>query len=106
MRFTQVNDEIHNRTRIRPTINVVTQCNDRVIRTKFDEVDERRQRDGRALEFLGTYDPKPTPAKIDLKLDRVDAWVARGAMLSPTARSLVKQCRRSSEAGAGAGGGQ
>ena len=66
-------------------------------------IDQRRKRDGRALEFLGTYDPNPTPAKIDLKLDRVDAWVARGAMLSPTARSLVKQCRRSAEAGAGGG---
>ncbi len=66
-------------------------------------IDQRRKRDGRALEFLGTYDPNPNPAKIDLKLDRVDAWVARGAMLSPTARSLVKQCRRSAEAGAGGG---
>ncbi len=66
-------------------------------------IDVRRQRDGRALEFLGTYDPNPTPAKIDLKLDRVDALVARGAKLSQTAQSLVKQCRA---AQAGADGGQ
>ncbi len=67
-------------------------------------IDVRRKRDGRALEFLGTYDPNPTPAKLDLKLDRVDAWVAQGAKLSQTADSLVKQCRRS--AGAARGGGQ
>ena len=64
-------------------------------------IDVRRQRDGRALEFLGTYDPRPTPAKIDLKLDRVDAWVAKGAKLSQTAHSLVKQCRAAQAAGAG-----
>jgi len=30
-------------------------------------IDERRQRDGRALEFLGTYDPKSNPERIQLR---------------------------------------
>ena len=56
-------------------------------------VDGRRKRDGRALEFLGTYDPKPNPEAIDIRLERVDAWVTRGAVLSDTARSLVRKAR-------------
>jgi small subunit ribosomal protein S16 len=56
-------------------------------------IDERRKRDGRALEFLGTYDPKSNPEKIDIRIDRVDSWVGRGAQLSPTARSLVRKAR-------------
>jgi len=56
-------------------------------------MDQRRARDGRALEFLGTYDPRPDPQHIDLRLDRVDAWIANGAQLSDTLRSLVKRAR-------------
>jgi small subunit ribosomal protein S16 len=57
-------------------------------------IDERRARDGRALEFLGTYDPRPDPEKIELKSERVEAWLARGAKLSPTVRSLVRRAKR------------
>ncbi|HKE13202.1 MAG TPA: 30S ribosomal protein S16 [Myxococcota bacterium] len=64
-------------------------------------VDERRKRDGRALEFLGTYDPKGTPPAIKLATERVEMWVARGAQLSDTVRSLVKQAKQSA---AGQGG--
>ncbi len=64
-------------------------------------LDERRQRDGRALEFLGTYDPLPDPARLHLKLERVEAWLAQGAQLTPAVRSLVRRARR--QAGEGAG---
>ncbi len=56
-------------------------------------IDERRKRDGRALEFLGTYDPQSDPERIDIRIDRVDSWVSRGAQLSATARSLVRKAR-------------
>lgn len=56
-------------------------------------IDERRQRDGRALEFLGTYDPKAEPPIVKLELERVAHWVERGAVLSETARSLVARAR-------------
>ncbi len=64
-------------------------------------LDERRQRDGRALEFLGTYDPLPDPARLDLKLERVEAWLAQGAQLTPAVRSLVRRARRQPAEGAG-----
>lgn len=65
-------------------------------------VDARRQRDGRPLEFLGSYDPMPHPAKIQVKTERVEAWLAQGAKLSPTVRSLVRRARRQ-QAAAGEG---
>jgi small subunit ribosomal protein S16 len=57
-------------------------------------IDARRQRDGRALEFLGSYDPVADPVKVQVKTERVEAWLARGAQLSPTVRSLMKRARR------------
>ena len=54
-------------------------------------LDERRQRDGRALEFLGTYDPNHEPARIQLDAAGIQAWVDKGAILSDTVRSLVKR---------------
>jgi len=61
-------------------------------------IDERRQRDGRPLEFLGTYDPRLDPAALRIDLERVDHWVGRGARLSETARSLVNRARHASPA--------
>jgi len=61
-------------------------------------IDERRQRDGRALEFLGTYDPRPEPPAVRVKVDRVEHWVGRGAQLSETARSVVERARAAAPA--------
>lgn len=62
-------------------------------------IDERAPRDGRPLEYLGTFDPRPAPERIDLETERVEAWVARGAQLSPTVRSLLRRARRQAAAG-------
>jgi small subunit ribosomal protein S16 len=58
-------------------------------------IDERKQRDGRPLEFLGTYDPRVEPPAVKLDVESIDGWVAKGAQLSDTVRSLVKGVRRS-----------
>jgi small subunit ribosomal protein S16 len=64
-------------------------------------IDERRQRDGRALAFLGTYDPLGGDDVVKIQTDELDAWVAKGAQVSPTVRSLVKKSRaRAAAAGA------
>jgi small subunit ribosomal protein S16 len=62
-------------------------------------IDERRQRDGRALEFLGTYDPTQKPERVVIRSEALDAWVKKGAQLSPTVKSLM---RRAGRAAAGA----
>ncbi len=65
-------------------------------------IDERRARDTRPLEFLGTYDPRTDPETLNLRAERVEAWLARGAKLSPTVRSLVRRVKgRQAAAGVG-----
>jgi small subunit ribosomal protein S16 len=61
-------------------------------------IDERKQRDGRPLEFLGTYDPRLNPPAVKLDLEGIDGWVGKGAQLSDTVRSLVKGVRRAGNA--------
>lgn len=53
--------------------------------------DSRSPRDGRFFEILGWYNPKKQTGNFDLQLDRVDYWVAQGAVVSDTVKSLVKQ---------------
>ncbi len=63
-------------------------------------IDERRQRDGRPLEFLGTYDPKTNPERILLRSEALDVWLKKGAQLSPTVKSLIRRAgRRAASAG-------
>jgi small subunit ribosomal protein S16 len=65
-------------------------------------IDERKARDGRPLEFLGIYDPRPNPEQVRIETERVEAWVAKGAKLSPTVRSLMRRARRRQPATEGA----
>jgi small subunit ribosomal protein S16 len=58
-------------------------------------IDERKPRNGRPLEFLGTYDPGMNPPALKLDLESIDGWIKKGAQLSPTVGSLVRQLRRS-----------
>ena len=51
--------------------------------------DSRRARNARVLEFLGTYDPRA--GTVEVRRDRVQAWVDRGAQLSDTVRSLLRR---------------
>lgn len=45
-------------------------------------VDERKKRTGAYLELLGTYDPLTNPKQINLKQERIDDWVKKGAVAS------------------------
>ena len=65
-------------------------------------IDERAKRDGRALEFLGTYNPITDPAEIELRTERIDAWVAKGAQLSDAVRGLIRRKRQQGGAQASA----
>ncbi|MDB5513093.1 MAG: ribosomal protein [Enterovirga sp.] len=51
--------------------------------------DARSPRDGRFIEKVGTYDPmkpKEDPARISLEIEKIQAWLAKGAQ--PTDRVL------------------
>jgi small subunit ribosomal protein S16 len=47
-------------------------------------------RDGRFIEVLGTYDPRNKSRGINLKVDEIRKWVAKGAEMSDTVRKIVK----------------
>ena len=57
-------------------------------------IDERRSTHGRALEFLGTYDPKPAVEHVHLRTEAIEAWLAKGAQLSPAVKSLMRRANR------------
>jgi small subunit ribosomal protein S16 len=52
--------------------------------------EKRSKRDGKYLENLGTYDPMVSPAKVDLKHDRIQYWISVGAKPTETVASLIK----------------
>jgi small subunit ribosomal protein S16 len=54
----------------------------------------RSRRDGDAVETLGTYDPRTKAKQVNLKLDRVDYWIGKGAKPSDTLHSIIKRYRR------------
>ena len=57
-----------------------------------------RQRDGKYLENLGTYDPKADPPAIALNQDRYDHWVGVGALPSDTVKNLAARARSAAKA--------
>lgn len=54
-------------------------------------IDKERARNGRALEVVGLYNPRTRPATIDLKRERIDHWVSKGAQMSDTVGKLVSK---------------
>ncbi len=58
----------------------------------------RSRRDGAAVEVLGTYQPTVKGSQINLKLDRVDYWMSKGALPSDTLNSLIKKARKAAPA--------
>ena len=49
------------------------------------------RRDGRALEYLGYYNPMTDPAEVSIDMDKVRAWMDKGAKPTDTVRSLLKK---------------
>jgi small subunit ribosomal protein S16 len=54
----------------------------------------RSRRDGDAVETLGTYDPRTKGKQVNMRLDRVDYWISKGAKPSDTLHSMIKRARR------------
>ena len=53
-------------------------------------IEKDRARNGRSVEVVGTYNPRTSPATVDLKRERIDYWTGKGAQLSDTVQKLVK----------------
>jgi small subunit ribosomal protein S16 len=63
-------------------------------------IDSRRPRDGRSLEILGFYDPLTDPATVQIDAERLNAWIAKGALPSETVGKLMRQAGIGSDAAA------
>ena len=53
--------------------------------------DQRKTRDGRAIEEIGHYDPQTDPPTIAIKADRARHWLEVGAQPSDTVRRLLQK---------------
>ncbi len=53
--------------------------------------DAKSPRDGRFIEQIGSYDPIPADEKIQIKEERLDYWIKRGAQVSVTVKNLLKR---------------
>ena len=62
-------------------------------------IEKDRARDGRSVEVVGTYNPRTNPATVDLKRERVDYWVGKGAQPSPTVSRLLAKASAPAPAG-------
>ena len=51
-------------------------------------IEKERSRNGRALEVVGTYNPRTNPGSIDLKRERIEYWVSKGAQMSDRVEKL------------------
>jgi small subunit ribosomal protein S16 len=60
--------------------------------------EESTPRDGQYLDSVGTYNPLTKPADLRIDLDKVEAWLAKGAGMTDTAASLIRKARRGGDA--------
>ena len=45
-------------------------------------IEKARARNGRPVEIVGTYNPRTSPASVELKRERIDYWRSKGAQVS------------------------
>jgi len=54
-------------------------------------MEKKRARDSRFVEIVGQYNPRQEPALINLKAERVQYWLSKGAQPSETVRSFLRK---------------
>jgi small subunit ribosomal protein S16 len=53
-------------------------------------IEKDRARNGRSVEVVGTYNPRTSPASVDLKLERIEYWKGKGAQPSERVAKLLR----------------
>ena len=54
-------------------------------------VDSGVKRDGKYIECIGHYDPKPTPSAVTIDTERAMYWLCVGAQPTDTVKSLFSK---------------
>lgn len=64
--------------------------------------DSRNSRDGRFIERVGFFNPiaRGQEERLRIDLDRIDAWVQKGAQISPRVARLMKDAASAEAAAA------
>ena len=57
-------------------------------------IEKARARNGRPVEVVGTYNPRTNPASVEMKRERVEYWVSKGAQQSDRVKNLVSTFRK------------
>lgn len=52
--------------------------------------DSRSPRDGRFIEIVGVYDPRPDPSRIRIDNDKAVEWLRKGAQPTEPVRKLLE----------------
>jgi small subunit ribosomal protein S16 len=53
--------------------------------------DSAAPRDGRAIEYIGRYNPQLEPSLIEIDAERARLWLSRGAQPSAPVRRLLQK---------------
>jgi len=54
-------------------------------------IEKERARNGLPVEVVGTYNPRTSPASIELKRERIEYWVSKGAKMSDRVSKIVSK---------------
>ena len=54
-------------------------------------MDSATRRDGRALDYVGHYNPMVNPAEVVVDAEKVAKWIERGAQPTDTVAALLRQ---------------
>lgn len=52
-------------------------------------IEKERARNGRPVEVVGTYNPRTSPASVELQRERIEYWVSKGAKMSERVSKIV-----------------
>jgi small subunit ribosomal protein S16 len=52
--------------------------------------DSRSPRNGRFIEILGTYDPRPEPSVVKIDTAKANDWISKGAKPTEVVARLIK----------------
>jgi small subunit ribosomal protein S16 len=54
-------------------------------------IEKERARNGRPVEIVGTYNPRTNPASVELKRERIEYWVSKGAQMSDRVNKIFSR---------------